>query len=151
MTVALLRFSEDAMEDKYNDLRAALDAGPKPGKWTWKQVGSFNTPGCAVLWPDSSKGGTHYRRLDFGGGMELVDAEFIAAAHPETIRALLEERDALREVLLREADWHDGEARAHKIRAKNSSGVYDGLKAEWHREREQHIRAALAQEQENKP
>lgn len=62
------------MTDKYADLRAALDAGPKPGRWTWKQVGSFNTPGCAVFWPDTSKGGIHYRRLDSGGGMEQVDA-----------------------------------------------------------------------------
>lgn len=81
------------MTDKYADLRAALDAGPKPGRWTWKQVGSFNTPGCAVFWPDTSKGGIHYRRLDSGGGMEQVDAGYIAAANPETIRALLAERD----------------------------------------------------------
>lgn len=90
------------MADKYADLRAALDAGPKPGKWTWKQVGSFNAPGCAVFWPDTSKGGVHYRRLDSGGGMEQADAELIAACHPETIRALLAERDAL-EVATKEA------------------------------------------------
>lgn len=83
----------------YAELRAALDAGPKPGKWTWKQVGSFTTPGCAVFWPDTSKGGIHYRRLDSGGGMEEVDADLIAAASPDVIRALLAERDALREAL----------------------------------------------------
>jgi hypothetical protein len=87
-------------DDKYKNLRDALSAGPKPGKWTWKQVGSFSTPGCAIFWPDSSKGGVHYRRLDSGGGMEQVDADYIAAAHPETIRALLAERDALRAAVL---------------------------------------------------
>lgn len=87
------------MTDKYADLRAALDAGPKPGRWTWKQVGSFNTPGCAVFWPDTSKGGIHYRRLDSGGGMEQVDAGYIAAAHPETIRTLLADYDRMRDAL----------------------------------------------------
>ncbi|MHA3905189.1 hypothetical protein ACTPOE_16915 [Castellaniella sp. WN] len=87
------------MTDRYADLRAALDAGPKPGKWTWKQVGSFNTPGCAVIWPDTSKGGIHYRRLDSGGGMEQVDAGYIAAAHPETIRALLADYERVRNAL----------------------------------------------------
>lgn len=72
-----------------------------PGKWTWKQVGSFNTPGCAVFWPDTSKGGVHYRRLDSGGGMLEDDANFIAAANPdvvlELVRRLQEaEKDAVR-------------------------------------------------------
>lgn len=71
----------DAME------RAALAA--KPGKWTWKQVGTFNTPGCAVLWPDTSKGGVHYRRIDSGGGMEQADADFIAAANPAVVLELI--------------------------------------------------------------
>lgn len=75
--------------NNWADLRAALVAGPKGGKWTWKQVGSFSTPGCAIFWPDTSKGGVHYRRLDSGGGMEQADAEFIACAHPDMVRALL--------------------------------------------------------------
>lgn len=60
-----------------------------PGKWTWKQVGSFNTPGCAIFWPDTSKGGVHYRRLDSGGGMLEADANFIAAANPAAVLELV--------------------------------------------------------------
>lgn len=130
------------MTDKYSELRAALDAGPKPGKWTWKQVGSFTTPGCAVFWPDTSKGGVHYRRLDSGGGMEHVDAEFIAACHPEAIRALLAERDAMEDALTEYANpenWeHDehGWARLWLEPDSTSRRSYDGTEL---------ARAALAQ------
>lgn len=98
----------------YAELRAALDAGPKPGPWVWKQVGSFTTPGCAVFWPDTNKVGVHYRRLDSGGGMEQVDADFIAACHPAVIRALLAERDALREALR----WTAGALQASCVAGK---------------------------------
>ena len=60
-----------------------------PGKWTWRQVGSFSTPGCAIFWPDTSKGGVHYRRLDSGGGMLEADANFIAAANPPAVLELV--------------------------------------------------------------
>lgn len=122
------------MTEKYKDLRDALAAGPKPGKWTWKQVGSFSTPGYAVLWPDTSKGGTHYRRIDSGGGMEQVDADYIAAANPETICALLAERDALREALKDCAAVCAGET-------FSKSGLVRALEL---------ARAALAQEQGGK-
>lgn len=64
-----------------------------------------------------------------------------------TVRALLADYDRMRKVLQREADWHDGKAKAHKASAKYSTGGYDGPIAEWHTERAQQIRAALAQEQ----
>ena len=44
------------MEIDLNELERLAKAAT-PGKWTWKQVGCFNTPGCAVFWPDMSKGG----------------------------------------------------------------------------------------------
>ena len=48
------------MEIDLNELERLAKAAT-PGKWTWKQVGCFNTPGCAVFWPDMSKGGVHCR------------------------------------------------------------------------------------------
>jgi len=93
------------MEIDLNELECRAEAAT-PGKWTWKQVCSFNTPGCAVFWPDMSKGGVHYRRLDSGGGMLEADATFIAAANPavvlELVRRLRElEKDVERYRLLR--------------------------------------------------
>ena len=93
------------MEIDLNELECRAEAAT-PGKWTWKQVGSFNTPGCAVFWPDMSKGRVHYRRLDSGGGMLEADATFIAAANPavvlELVRRLRElEKDVERYRLLR--------------------------------------------------
>lgn len=83
--------------DKYQRLRDALAAGPTPGPWRHEAWGS--------------------RILDSGvGSRQLLittvaantfrdqgrhNAEFIAAADPETIAALLAERDALREALYR--------------------------------------------------
>lgn len=118
------------MTDRYAGVRAALDAEPKPGKWTWKQVGSFNTPGCAIFWPDSSKGGVHYRRLDSGGGMEQMDADYIAAANPETIRTLLADYDRMRDALVavvhqldgRRASRSDDDAPGHSHQV---SGIWD--------------------------
>ena len=85
------------MELNLNELERRANAAT-PGKWTWKQVGSFNTPGCAVFWPDTSKGGVHYRRLDSGGGMLEADANFVAAANPAVVLEL--------ERRLREAEGH---------------------------------------------
>ena len=85
------------MEIDLNELERRANAAT-PGKWTWKQVGSFNTPGCAVFWPDTSKGGVHYRRLDSGGRMLEADANFVAAANPAVVLELVRR--------LREADGH---------------------------------------------
>src|SRR5690606_39337996 len=51
------------------------------------------------------------------------------------------------DALQREAVYHEGQEKAHRVWAKNTNGVYDALKAEWHKERAQQIRAALAQQQ----
>ena len=76
------------MEIDLNELERLAKAAT-PGKWTWKQVVCFKTPGCAVFWPDMSKGGVHYRRLDSGGGMLEADATFIAAANPAVVLELI--------------------------------------------------------------
>ena len=66
---------------------AALAA--TPGERIWKRVGSFNTPGCAVFWPDTSKGGIHWCRLDSGGGMLEPDAAYVAASSPAVVLELI--------------------------------------------------------------
>lgn len=65
----------------------------------------------------------------------------------EANRALLAEMDALRtELLLRDADWHESEAKTSAVRTKFSSdSVSYALKAKWHAELAHQIRAALAQ------
>ncbi|WP_217482095.1 PGDYG domain-containing protein, partial [Achromobacter ruhlandii] len=71
------------------NLRKLLERAT-PGPWTWKQVGTFSTPGVALFWPDTSKGGVHYRRLDSNGGITEADAELITNA-VRALPALLDE------------------------------------------------------------
>jgi hypothetical protein len=116
----------DAME------RAALAA--KPGKWTWKQVGTFNTPGCAVLWPDTSKGGVHYRRIDSGGGMEQADADFIAAANPAVVLELIRRlREAESELAAcrEDGEWVGRVMQSNLGPDRNWSGLSDDEKDLW--------------------
>lgn len=69
------------MTDRYERIRAALEMGPTPGPWV--QDGDGVTAddydvAVAMCCPSDA------------------EAAFIAACDPDTIRALLEERDALR-------------------------------------------------------
>lgn len=87
------------MPDRYQPLRDAIAAGPTKGPWR-VSAGVVDNPrliveddiGLAVC--AMSLRGVHGDRRK----ME-ANADFIAAADPDTIRALLEERDALREAL----------------------------------------------------
>ena len=83
------------MDDKYANLRTALDAGPTPGPWSVRTGGldCGLATDCAVhTWERCIA-----QIVD--NPLNRRDATFIAAAHPETIRALLAERDRLRELL----------------------------------------------------
>ena len=71
--------------------------------------------------------------------MEQVDAEFIACAHPETIRALLAERDRLREALTTFVDY--AEIHGEITFAGGGMRAVDALN-----EATRKARAALAQE-----
>lgn len=104
------------MTDKHEALRAALAAGPTPGPWFADNRGKVwcrdprelyeNGGGVAG---DKALATTHVGWYGEGyvGFPAECNARLIAAANPEAIRALLAERDALREALqgvLRVAD-----------------------------------------------
>lgn len=81
------------MTDKYKGLRDALAAGPTPGPWQLEKFHPIITdsaPGSSRVWICKVAINT---RNDEGRKNEA----YIAAAHPETIRALLAERDDLLE------------------------------------------------------
>lgn len=87
------------MTDKYAELRDALAAGPTPGPWEAdgsdiQQKGRLDVGICEVM--GIYEGGSRGWNRGQETGANIV---FIAAANPETIRALLAERDALREAL----------------------------------------------------
>lgn len=83
------------MTERYERIRAALAMGPTPGPW--RQGGNGQAPwGHQVIaWVDNEP----YVILNCN--QHIYDdakrnAAYIAACDPDTIRALLEERDALR-------------------------------------------------------
>lgn len=114
--------------DKYAELRAALDAGPTPGPWgvqssnSWRRIGTPRGDGDVLSTTLQADG-----HPDLSARPETL--AYIAACHPEAIRALLAERDALREVLLLARD---------RIESERRSGEFDPLLRD--------IEAALAQE-----
>ena len=87
------------MSDKYQPLRDAIAAGTTPGPWTLKR----HTCRCDGR-PDQYDDWTIYGRdgepICVEGSNPCVnDPDYIAAANPDTIAALLAERDALRKAL----------------------------------------------------
>ena len=82
------------MTDRYENIRLALAMGPTPGPW----YGDDNSVSCLrsngtvgirkyIALPDSAESSTP----------NPANMHFIAACDPDTIRELLEERDALRQ------------------------------------------------------
>ena len=115
----------------YAELRAAAEAAT-PGPWTQGE----SAAGLSCVWV----GGKSEPIRDMGPDCSWIDcnteqnARYIAAANPEAIRALLAERDALRDALMAiegmyEYDMPVGEAAMALYEASNIA------------------RAALAQEQ----
>lgn len=88
------------MPDRYQALRNAIAAGPTPGA---RFQGRSPHAYCIYdkqCWyaPDGSRHGeTPNLIVTVSPDDAAADAQFIAAADPDTIRALLQERDALRE------------------------------------------------------
>ena len=80
------------MNDRYDRIRAALAMGPTPGTRKWWE----NEAGYCCVNPDD--GGLWIAKCDVRDPFDSeqrANAALIAACDPDTIRALLDERDAL--------------------------------------------------------
>lgn len=143
------------MSYNYAQLRAALANGPTPGPRSINEVGDSHR---IVVRGGSVSGVMAFVETGWPHpeqqSEQRANALLIAAANPETICALLAERDAqaaeierLREALGKEAGWHDDQAKNYLARREfTQTPVSDGLLAEWHKQRAQSIRAALSGE-----
>lgn len=80
--------------DRYQEIRKALEMGPTPGPW----VAGKNSMAVNFRFV-TDRGGDIVAYCDRSKNEAMANASFIAACEPDTIRRLLEERDALREAL----------------------------------------------------
>lgn len=81
------------MTDRYENIRKALAMGPTPGPWKWWE---YEDSGYCCVNPRD--GGLLIAKCDVRNPFDQeqrANAALIAACDPDTIRALLEERDAL--------------------------------------------------------
>lgn len=128
------------MPDKYQPLRDAIAAGPTPGPWAYEPHGDTGDYGVGVLWDEHDQ--PQSGRCEPGKFLVVdpvvpelcgqTNAAYIAAADPDTIAALLAERDALREALHRislgaQNSAHSKEALGREARAAlaRPNGDYD--------------------------
>jgi len=83
--------------DRYERIRSALAMGPTPGEWYWSDA--YRTPDGRKTWSLIGDGGFGILSCDgeenSPQSVNVAAAELIAACDPDTIRALLEERDEL--------------------------------------------------------
>lgn len=93
--------------DRYERIRKALAMGPTPGEWYWSDA--YPTQDGRETWSLIGDGGFGILSCDGDENspqsVNAATAELIAACDPDTIRALLEERDALREALKVLVNW----------------------------------------------
>lgn len=102
----------------YAELRAALKAGPTGGEWV---VGASDLPvsHLSIHAVDGQRHSTIARMVKsehrvWCAGEFVATWKFIAAANPDVIRALLAERDALRDALC----WTAGALQASCVAGK---------------------------------
>ena len=83
--------------DRYEKIRKALEMGPTPGEWYWSDA--YPTQDGRKTWSLIGDGGFGILSCDGDENspqsVNFAAAELIAACDPDTIRALLDERDAL--------------------------------------------------------
>lgn len=89
------------MKDRFEALRKALEAGPTPGPWTANSRGQYwGEEEGDVVGPDGQDidGAEFVPRVrnqeTTRGQAWMRDTAFIAAADPDTIQALLDDRDS---------------------------------------------------------
>lgn len=87
------------MTDNYQALREALEAGPTPGPWSVGQEHEANAlmrmaqPYQVIVFDESYRVLLEANPYDYDEA--ITNAAYAAACDPDTIRALLAERDAL--------------------------------------------------------
>lgn len=96
------------MTDRYEEIRKALAKGPTPGPWELRE-GRTDTVENAQGYPVCTV--NYYPDERYGHGTR---AAYIAACDPDTIRALLAERDALTAEVERLAEALRGWWEAHR-------------------------------------
>lgn len=95
------------MTDRYEQIRAALAMGPTPGPWygvrhegsRWTDIYPGDNRRCVtpiVYVPPCNFLGEDGISWKESSGETMANAKYVAACAPDTIRALLEERDALK-------------------------------------------------------
>jgi predicted XRE-type DNA-binding protein len=91
------------MTDRYENIRKALEMGPTPGAWSVRYDYVVQAPAYddGRLVPVAQPYGVNCDGTDL-----FANAHLIAACNPNTIRALLAERDALREALTAMLEIH---------------------------------------------
>ncbi len=86
------------MTDRYEKIRAALAMGPTRGEWYWSDA--YHTQDGRKTWSLIGDGGFGILSCDgeenSPQSVNVADAELIAACDSDTLRALMEERDALK-------------------------------------------------------
>lgn len=91
------------MTDRYENIRKALEMGPTPGPRKWWEHEDFG-----YCWVNPRDGGLWIAKCDVRNPFDpeqRANAALIAACDPDTILALLAERDALREALKVLVNW----------------------------------------------
>ena|SRR5690606_13802619 len=122
------------MADRYAELRAALEMGPTPGPWF-----VHGSQGYAVATVGKIRIAADEFHIKTRPG---DDAAYIAACHPEVIRALLAERDALRVALEDELIWHEARYKVLSKQPDANTG-HTWWRRMQHQEHAAAIRAAL--------
>lgn len=92
------------MTDKYQRLRDALAAGPTLGPW----IHLFGDRFIYTRLEDGCRG-TPVVGVDYAGAGNFPTLKYIAEANPDTIAALLAERDRLRDALEKLARLGNGD------------------------------------------
>ena len=103
---------------KFDELRTALAAGPVAGPWNTAEYTDHDGPPEVAVQATDPRRPLHLETLALMNWAERVPmvaaftrseatatAAFIWAADPQTVSALLAERDTMRALL---AEWHDG-------------------------------------------
>jgi len=142
------------MTDRYENIRRALEMGPTPGPWYVRTNRHTDTDGRQWGWLDAAPPGggqANIRGIQAAwtrGDRSEANVRFIAACDPDTIWALLDERDALLAERDRLKEALTAMLEIHGVTQRYADAHIE-IPQSWV-DVSDLARAALAQEQENK-